>query len=45
VVKTGQQVNPGDLIAAPEEGKLGARIHASIHGMVRLTPNSVVIDA
>jgi Na+-translocating ferredoxin:NAD+ oxidoreductase RnfC subunit len=45
VVKTGQQVSVGDLIAAPEEGKLGARIHASIRGVVRLTPNSVVIDA
>jgi Na+-translocating ferredoxin:NAD+ oxidoreductase RnfC subunit len=45
VVKTGQQVVPGDLLAVPEEGKLGARIHASIRGVVRLTPNSVVIDA
>jgi len=38
-------VNPGDLLAAPEEGKLGARIHASIRGVARLTPTSVVIDA
>jgi Na+-translocating ferredoxin:NAD+ oxidoreductase RnfC subunit len=45
VVKTGQQVSVGDLLAAPEEGKLGARIHASIRGVARLTPNSVVIDA
>jgi len=45
VVKTGQQVNVGDLLAAPEEGKLGARIHASIRGVVRLTHDSVVIDA
>ncbi len=45
VVKTGQQVSPGDLLAIPEEGKLGARIHASIRGVARLTPNSVVIDA
>ena len=45
VVKTGQQVNVGDLVAAPEEGKLGARIHASIRGVARLTHDSVVIDA
>ena len=45
LVKTGQRVKVGDLIAAPEAGKLGARIHASIDGVVRLTPNSVVIDA
>ena len=29
----------------PEEGKLGARIHASIAGVVRLTHDAVVIDA
>jgi len=45
VVKTGQKVNVGDLLAAPEEGKLGARIHASIRGVARLTHDSVVIDA
>jgi Na+-translocating ferredoxin:NAD+ oxidoreductase RnfC subunit len=45
VVKTGQRVSVGDLVAAPEEGKLGARIHASIRGVVRLTHDSVVIDA
>ena len=32
-------------VTAPEEGKLGARIHASIRGVVRLTHDSVVIDA
>jgi Na+-translocating ferredoxin:NAD+ oxidoreductase RnfC subunit len=45
VVKTGQTVNVGDLIAEPDAGKLGARIHASIRGVVRLTHDSVVIDA
>jgi len=30
VVKTGQQVNPGDLLAVPEEGKLG-RAHPRQH--------------
>jgi hypothetical protein len=42
---TGQTVNVGDLIAEPDAGKLGARIHASIGGVVRLTHDSVVIDA
>jgi Na+-translocating ferredoxin:NAD+ oxidoreductase RnfC subunit len=45
VVKNGQRVKPGDLIAVPDEGKLGARIHASISGVVRLAHDSVVIDA
>ena len=45
VVKTGQKVNAGDLVAVPEEGKLGARIHASIGGIARLAHDSVVIDA
>lgn len=33
-VKEGQFVQKGDLIGAPEEGKLGANIHASITGFV-----------
>jgi Na+-translocating ferredoxin:NAD+ oxidoreductase RnfC subunit len=45
VVKTGDRVRPGDLLAVPPEGKLGARIHASIAGTARLTHDSVVIDA
>jgi Na+-translocating ferredoxin:NAD+ oxidoreductase RnfC subunit len=45
VVKTGDRVRPGDLVAEPQEGKLGARIHASIEGTVRLTHDSVAIDA
>ena len=45
VVKTGQKVSAGDLLAMPEQGKLGARIHASICGVARLTHDSVVIDA
>jgi hypothetical protein len=35
----------GDLIAAPEAGKLGARIHASIDGRVTVIKDAVVIDA
>jgi hypothetical protein len=38
-------VNVGDLIAEPEAGKVGARILASIRGVVRLAHDSVVIDA
>lgn len=45
VVKTGQKVSAGDLLAIPEDGKLGARIHASIGGVARLTHDAVVIDA
>ena len=45
VVKNGQRLKPGDLVAEPDAGKLGARIHASISGTVRLTHDSVVIEA
>jgi biotin carboxyl carrier protein len=44
-VKTGDRVRPGDVLAVPAEGKLGARIHASIAGVARLTHDAVVIDA
>jgi Na+-translocating ferredoxin:NAD+ oxidoreductase RnfC subunit len=44
-VKTGDRVRPGDVLAVPAEGKLGARIHASIAGTARLTHDSVVIEA
>ena len=37
VVKSGDRVRQGDLLAAPEPGKLGARIHASIDGVVTVT--------
>ena len=45
VVKTGDRVRAGDLLAAPEQGKLGARIHASIDGVVTVKSDSVVIEA
>lgn len=45
VVKTGDRVRVGELLATPPEGKLGARIHASITGTVRLTHDAVAIDA
>jgi Na+-translocating ferredoxin:NAD+ oxidoreductase RnfC subunit len=45
VVKSGDRVREGDLIAAPETGKLGARIHASIGGRVTVGSDAVVIEA
>jgi hypothetical protein len=35
----------GDLLASPPEGKLGARIHASIDGVCKLEDDAVVIEA
>ena len=45
MVKCGDRVRMGDLLAAPEQGKLGARIHASIDGVVTVTRDAVVIEA
>ena len=45
VVKCGDRVRVGDLLAAPEAGKLGARIHASIAGIVTVGRDAVVIEA
>jgi len=45
VVKCGDRVSAGDLLAAPEQGKLGARVHASIDGVVTVTHDAVVIEA
>ncbi len=45
VVKAGERVRVGDLVAAPAEGALGARIHASIDGRVRAVDGAVVIEA
>ncbi len=45
VVKAGERVRVGDLVAAPAAGALGARIHASIAGVVRDTDGAVVIEA
>jgi Na+-translocating ferredoxin:NAD+ oxidoreductase RnfC subunit len=45
VVRTGDQVREGDLVARPEPGKLGARVHASMAGRVSLEPEAVVIEA
>ena len=45
VVKCGDRVRVGDLLAVPEAGKLGARIHASIDGVVTVKSDAVVIEA
>jgi Na+-translocating ferredoxin:NAD+ oxidoreductase RnfC subunit len=45
VVKSGDRVREGDLVAAPEPGKLGARIHSSIDGRVTVIDDAVVIEA
>jgi Na+-translocating ferredoxin:NAD+ oxidoreductase RnfC subunit len=45
VVKAGERVSVGDLVAAPAASALGARIHASIAGVVRDTDGAVVIEA
>jgi Na+-translocating ferredoxin:NAD+ oxidoreductase RnfC subunit len=44
-VRAGDHVHEGDLLAAPEHGKLGARIHSSINGVVTLACDSIVIEA
>lgn len=44
VVRPGEKVRAGDLVAAPAEGALGARIHASIEGTVRDVDGAVVIE-
>jgi Na+-translocating ferredoxin:NAD+ oxidoreductase RnfC subunit len=45
VVRPGEKVHEGDVVATPAEGALGARIHASIAGTVRSIDGSVVIEA
>jgi biotin carboxyl carrier protein len=45
VVKCGDRVRMGDLLAAPESGKLGARIHASIDGVTKVESDAVWIEA
>jgi Na+-translocating ferredoxin:NAD+ oxidoreductase RnfC subunit len=45
VVKSGARVKAGHLLAVPEQGKLGARIHASIDGVATVTGDAVLIEA
>jgi Na+-translocating ferredoxin:NAD+ oxidoreductase RnfC subunit len=44
-VTPGERVRVGDLVAAPAPGALGARIHASIDGVVRAVDGAVTIEA
>jgi Na+-translocating ferredoxin:NAD+ oxidoreductase RnfC subunit len=44
-VATGARVREGDLVAAPAPGALGARLHASLSGTVRLVDGAIVIEA
>jgi Na+-translocating ferredoxin:NAD+ oxidoreductase RnfC subunit len=45
VVRAGERVQAGDLVAQRPEGSLGAHIHASIVGRVASTDDAVVIEA
>jgi len=45
LVKCGDRVREGDLLAAPKNGTLGARIHASIDGKVTVTRDAILIEA
>jgi Na+-translocating ferredoxin:NAD+ oxidoreductase RnfC subunit len=44
-VKVGARVSEGDLVAAPAPKALGARLHASITGVVRATDEAIVIES
>jgi Na+-translocating ferredoxin:NAD+ oxidoreductase RnfC subunit len=44
-VRVGASVAEGDLIAAPAPGSLGARLHASVPGVVRAIDGAVVIES
>lgn len=44
IVKAGQNVKTGELIAAPPDGKLGACIHASISGRVVSVDSDILIE-
>jgi Na+-translocating ferredoxin:NAD+ oxidoreductase RnfC subunit len=45
VVRRGEKVREGDLVAAPAKGALGAAIHASIAGTVRGIDGAVLIES
>lgn len=44
IVSIGQHVNAGDVVAEIPEGKLGARIHASIDGRVKTVQQEIIIE-
>jgi Na+-translocating ferredoxin:NAD+ oxidoreductase RnfC subunit len=45
VVKAGDRVKKGDLIGEIPEGKLGARVHASIDGVIVETGKDIIIKS
>ena len=45
VVRVGDRVRMGDLLAKPEAGALGARVHCSIDGVVRAVEDAVTVEA
>jgi Na+-translocating ferredoxin:NAD+ oxidoreductase RnfC subunit len=45
VVKSGDRVVEGELLAVPEPAKLGARLHASIEGVVTVMKDAIAIEA
>ena len=44
-VPSGARVTEGDVVAAPSPGALGARLHASISGVVRTVADGIMIEA
>jgi Na+-translocating ferredoxin:NAD+ oxidoreductase RnfC subunit len=44
VVKAGQKVKAGEVIGEIPEGKLGARLHASISGSVTAVNGEIIIE-
>jgi Na+-translocating ferredoxin:NAD+ oxidoreductase RnfC subunit len=44
-VKRGDRVKRGDLLAAPRNGEIGARIHSSISGRISaISPQSILVE-
>ncbi|HVU46150.1 MAG TPA: 4Fe-4S dicluster domain-containing protein [Terracidiphilus sp.] len=44
-VQSGDRVRVGDLLAAPAKDQLGARVHASIDGVVAVIGDAILIEA
>jgi Na+-translocating ferredoxin:NAD+ oxidoreductase RnfC subunit len=44
IVKVGQKVKKGDVVASVPQGKLGASIHASISGTVKQIGDEIVVE-
>jgi Na+-translocating ferredoxin:NAD+ oxidoreductase RnfC subunit len=44
IVSSGQRVTKGEVVAEVPDGKLGARIHATIEGKVKLAVDEIIIE-